>query len=1012
MAELPVWEEAKEEEDPYDTLIALPSEYRTNKNRLFLAVADTIHDFWDGYRGIDNDDAKKSIRASIEAILETKDVKCKKENNEKDYGITLQRCLLGLNQSKRGQFNVTTNEIEDRTIEYFESLGLPSRTKILRYEEIVINNDTLDNIDVLEIVKGKVDPKKGIDLKPVADFILNFLVGSSYKTKYTRFTFDMAQAMVGAIFRNHPQVKGLITPMNIADSATTNLEKLGLELDDYLFPKSQGSNYYESERNLLSKDSYQIQLEERGNSVFSGKTPFNFDYIVKREGVEVRGHFGDDVKQGTSLNELLKLHLHAKEGLNYTPITSKTLSVNFNNIWGGIKKDISSNESSIFLNMKRGGDQDQVDGAYIANLNKDRPLNVVMVTGDRLCALASRLRGQMTILQNSYNVKVYRARALTDAQKQELEEKYNDFKDNIIKEVIQQKNELKGKLTQFLNSISESGPNKNNQLSTKIYYSKMKDIKGQLNKIINNFLTDQLKEDTIINKMDDLGLTINSLQELITLEATFNPQMEIDFLRYYPSQFEQLEGIYKTLYDAVNSKSRLVRSMNYEQELNKSDGFISIAKLIIDGIKEVDIRNKLINSVNETFNNIPGDFGSFRTSWGILGSNSSSSSSSSALAGGKIQHGGSFENRPKTELFRKVCSIAAAYVNSFYAKTNQYKVIISTIEKVKANINTSIFSRDIALATLKKLLEKDLLEKDNNKDSNFDTLQKITNGQPINKAEAVALDNLYSIYFNKVYVTENVEREILKELKKKMLTDKKLIRNIMLEIYTTWNNGIKGENISEDETINKISYFLDPKIEEDNGTISLNHNHPIRTFYTNKSKKLEKIKKKIYVNTIIALAFINDIISIKEIEYATSLFIELVVNRLDNNKPTIQDTFKDYDINEDDKWNNIPRLINTLLFYIINNSSIDIEVANTAGNATTNRISSIPVEKLKNLEKIYNIVKNTGPSEEIKSLLDASYKDDGDGDDEDDEYKPPSTIRSGGKRKLKHYFKKTIKKRR
>jgi hypothetical protein len=261
---------------------------------------------------------------------------------------------------------------------------------------------------------------------------------------------------------------------------------------------------------------------------------------------------------------------------------------------------------------------------------------------------------------------------------------------------------------QEINSIISGEVSFNNIVSAEIFKKKIEDIKNTIYIIKENILKDGLQNGDIINAMDKLGLTSNSLQEIIELQLPFDPKSEIDFLRYYPSQFEQLDGIYETLLNAVNSKSRLVRSMNYEQELNKSDGFISIAKLIIDGLKNHNFRVNLINFINTTFNNIPGEFGLFKTFWGNLGSNSSSSSSSSsALTGGKVQHGGSFENRPKTELFRKVCSIAAAYVNSFYAKTNQYKVIISTIEKVKANINTSIFSRDIALATLKKLLEKD-----------------------------------------------------------------------------------------------------------------------------------------------------------------------------------------------------------------------------------------------------------------------------------------------------------------
>jgi hypothetical protein len=634
------------------SLSALPAAERTPKNNFFLAVADTIHDAWKGYRGtsINDSNAEKNIQKSIVNIVNNKtitDPKCKPDPNafdhpRGDYGYELQECLLE-NKVK----NIRTGDIEDRTILYFESIGLPCKTKIYTYDEIVGGVEPDMTLDVIEIIENpvadsltekKLDPNQR---RIVANFILKYLTGPSYDEpqRYTRFTFDMAQGSVGKIFRQHPNVKGLITPMNIADSATTILDQLGLTPDDYIFPKTeQESSSYISKRNLFTYRAYEISMREQKDKVFNENTPYNFSYVVKRGQNETSGDFSEKVKQGTSLNDLLQLHLGAKAGKPYNEIepqlTKRSLQVNFSNNWDGIVQDIDGNLNSIFLDMKRGGDQDQVDGAsFIDSISNQ--MNVVLVTGDRLCSLASRLRCNRTILQNGPNITLFKKQQCTAPQAGIAQTTKQIEESNTIDKLInlETRNRVLKNLESFITSLrSGNYPDFtiSNIISKELYSNKIADINLFLNKIksildgtIRQYGEEQGKytgqDGSVLSNniyyryfFEKIGMNTIQFREMMFLfdrpeadRILFKPEIQFTFLNYSSHHFKELNSSYKTINDLISKAlTRRTIAFDYYKEVFKKDGFASITAKIIYSIKDDTILKHLDKFTGDRFRHI------------------------------------------------------------------------------------------------------------------------------------------------------------------------------------------------------------------------------------------------------------------------------------------------------------------------------------------------------------------------------------------------------------------------
>jgi hypothetical protein len=388
-----------------------------------LALADTIHDMWDGYRNIDDDGASlAAIRTFLRAYLQTTNnpsAMCPvgQPAADADFITYLRSCLAGDPAS-----SVIPSDIEDQTINHFETRGdIPSAYTTLTYSAIAAGGAALPATDVLHIVPDDAGDEKDLDAaqkKIVADFILRYIFHVPAGTPIgfnSYFTFDMGMSGVGTIFTDHPNAIRLITPQNIADSADTSTKKMGFQDNVFDFIENPaGSSSYISRRNTFSP-TYNIGLQ---NSAFNSADPYAFSYIINGPGPAAAGggriqhsrSFSPSEKEGPPLDYLLKCNLDAAAGEDFSedPLPSSSLRL-VDDMPDDMVDDIvtrtSGAQEALFLDIKRDGDQSQVDAAKIADATLK---SVVMVTGDRLCSLASRLERQRCIYQSKHVLKIYR----------------------------------------------------------------------------------------------------------------------------------------------------------------------------------------------------------------------------------------------------------------------------------------------------------------------------------------------------------------------------------------------------------------------------------------------------------------------------------------------------------------------------------------------------------------------------------------------------------------------------
>jgi hypothetical protein len=388
-----------------------------DNSRKLLATADTIHDMWDGYRNInDGGISLAAIRAFLRAYLQTTNTPsamCPAVLAD-DVAFTnyLKSCLAGNPAS-----SVIPSDIEDQTINHFENRGdIPHAYTTLTYSAIA-GGAVLPDTDVLHIVPDDAGDEKDLDAaqkRIVADFILRYIFHIPADTPIgfnSYFTFDMGMSGVGAIFTDHPNAIRLITPQNIADSADTSTKKMGLQDNVFDFIENAASNTYISDRNAFSP-TYRLGLQNRA---FNSADPYAFSYIIEGPGpdgsrITHSRSFGPAEKEGPPLDYLLKCNLDAAAGTDFraAPLATTSLSL-VTGMPDAMVADIVAKtaraQEAIFLDIKRDGDQSQVDAAKIADAALT---SVVMVTGDRLCSLASRLKGQRCIYQSKHVLKIYR----------------------------------------------------------------------------------------------------------------------------------------------------------------------------------------------------------------------------------------------------------------------------------------------------------------------------------------------------------------------------------------------------------------------------------------------------------------------------------------------------------------------------------------------------------------------------------------------------------------------------
>jgi hypothetical protein len=399
-----------------------------------LALEDSIHDFWKERKtkkteSDDDDDIDDTKMEELHKFLVKKGSDLL--NNPQLNTIQL---VLGALTNK--EVNSATSEYERSIEHYYETKSLYKAElfyatkeritygEIIRAEEEwaklpkadrgdlpplwVAYNNKLGVQNVLDIYFGndaeypsfgivQSKGKEGV----IGNFILNYMfpgftLGSPENTAY--LTFDANAGVIGKIFRKFKNIFNLITPANIADSASTDFNSLE-NRNIYQFPLTSGpeyvfnSNYYTRPDNPKTLQPVNIKFINQG---FDNKNPYGFILNINVNENEANFPFNATQKQGPSVNYLSGLMFNK----TYRPQKQKSTILSMND---GLMKIIPAADNitqfpslttDLCMDLKRGGDYEQVNSA--ANL-MHKGMTVIMVTIDTLCSLYSRLLAQPTI---------------------------------------------------------------------------------------------------------------------------------------------------------------------------------------------------------------------------------------------------------------------------------------------------------------------------------------------------------------------------------------------------------------------------------------------------------------------------------------------------------------------------------------------------------------------------------------------------------------------------------------
>ena len=417
-----------------------PNDIKNMKNLLLLAGADSIHDFND-----------KGIRVPINTwnnVFGSLLQNLNSLSNTRVNNLTEWTQSMSSNQ-------VSAGSVEEKTESYFESEypgELFGKTVILTYRDIIteigrrgqkgnMNSQILEanqrlcrDADILEIDMAagenwnvSYSPQDKID---IGLFLLNFYFpppDAAYNTSNPSYiTFDAGSNIPSKIFGLLDQVINLVTPLNIADSATegthlavdktqkragvknkyvfpvnlTNGNIEGYMYNSNIFTMKQGVNLYiekqPGEYNETNKYAFEVKVKQ-GTGPVCNLIPFTNDGKTYRSGPGVE-----------YLSEVMHYNNQNKQGQLPQPSTGVIAPINTN------CPNLNIPNNALYLDVKRSGDWEQCLAALTVNKlmpEKAQSGRVILCTIDRLCALFSRSIGQNTLYHYGTKLTLFRYNA-------------------------------------------------------------------------------------------------------------------------------------------------------------------------------------------------------------------------------------------------------------------------------------------------------------------------------------------------------------------------------------------------------------------------------------------------------------------------------------------------------------------------------------------------------------------------------------------------------------------------
>lgn len=276
------------------------------------------------------------------------------------------------------------------------------------WRQFRLNNDT---VTVLEINKAtrSIDTFSQAERNIIGNFILNFFFGTSQENP--RCTFDATAGVPSKIFEDMDQIKNIIFPQTIADSATTTFGAMRGR-NEFIFP---GTRLSPMESAIYSQDKYALSFE---NIDFDSRNKYGFKINIKNKikNATISLPFSITQTEGPSVNYLIDILDAAKKKpakFDYGLIDKKKQILNLGKgissnetFQKDLVADIKENKDGLLLDIKRSGDHEAVAATKL--IRESRYPNFIFVTIDLLCAVESRKKGNPTIWHHGERLILYR----------------------------------------------------------------------------------------------------------------------------------------------------------------------------------------------------------------------------------------------------------------------------------------------------------------------------------------------------------------------------------------------------------------------------------------------------------------------------------------------------------------------------------------------------------------------------------------------------------------------------
>jgi hypothetical protein len=428
-----------------------------------LGMIDTIHDFWKGGRGSSQSNENMTIIHKSLIELYKKLYTCDSIDSMDDILNKCMKCEIGDNQVT----NMSSNQIEPSGKGFIESITSLGKNTIgeLSYTEfangnnkITINQKEIDinDCDILLLKNSDGNFSNLIQNEEQRNLLSNKIL-NFFGRDMIYYTYDSYQSPFGKIFTNNYNAKRILTPQNIADSATAQAIDITDESLIYYFPKNTDVESFKTNSNYFTNKAYDIHYKNNPDVPFGvGTDPlYNFTYNIKSKvpipdgytqlgenGIEFK--YDEKANTGPSVNYLIDAFTSIKKPMDTSQSTSTNVKVSKgkatkkggrytlkkynknilinNKIIGGaftddkkgsatsirelVNKINTLNSSFLIFDLKRGGDYDQISA--MKHFNEKNNEEGIVVTGDTLCSVKSRLENINTIFKSQDNLYLYK----------------------------------------------------------------------------------------------------------------------------------------------------------------------------------------------------------------------------------------------------------------------------------------------------------------------------------------------------------------------------------------------------------------------------------------------------------------------------------------------------------------------------------------------------------------------------------------------------------------------------